>query len=460
MFLRQFLTEYDDSISSELNIDPLGLLVIWSRYGQAIFKNRVSSISNDVRNYTLNLFHHNVIRHLSADDSVVLSSGVGRELGGRKSLAFKQACLIYLENLYTYSMLEAGDGSEGPDTSGVLGVTKGRQRWAASNENPQLGFSLQPKYQVLVRQLSLGVSGRYKTPMIEMGFFDKSYTYDAVDAGQKWNRVDEFVTNQPALSELQQHLLSHLKQLLDTGCKVPELAFSEIPAEIRQLYVKNFFSAAHVGQSSRDFWLGVSELDKGAAGVLLETLDDLLKGGSYGDTSVKEIFAQAKRRLSKDDSEREKFRCIDIVEPFLADVDLLFTLMLTEKSQNLASLQSHWESFDREVSSLPTHAEQLANDERLILPLGETAKYRLRELLALQHCVDFESQVLHLLKYHQTIMSQRGQSPWVRLDANDSLQVQVKQRRKPEDFLPGSWKHHYYIPQFGNLVSGFRGNAV
>ena len=62
MYLEKFLTEYDEGVSSELNLDPLGLQVIWSAYGQKIFKNRISSISNDVRNYTLNLFHHYIVR--------------------------------------------------------------------------------------------------------------------------------------------------------------------------------------------------------------------------------------------------------------------------------------------------------------------------------------------------------------------------------------------------------------
>ena len=56
--LSDLLTEFDERISSELNLDPLGLQVIWSAYGQKIFRNRISSISNDVRNYTLNLFDH------------------------------------------------------------------------------------------------------------------------------------------------------------------------------------------------------------------------------------------------------------------------------------------------------------------------------------------------------------------------------------------------------------------
>jgi hypothetical protein len=62
MYIEKFFTEYDDDVSSQLNLDPLGLQVIWSAYGQEIFKNRISSISNDVRNYTLNLFHHHIVR--------------------------------------------------------------------------------------------------------------------------------------------------------------------------------------------------------------------------------------------------------------------------------------------------------------------------------------------------------------------------------------------------------------
>ncbi len=79
------LTEYDETISSELNVDPLGLLVIWSCYGQDIFRRRISSISNDVRNFTLNLFNHAVIRSLIEDDGVVLGKGLRNDpaYGGR-----------------------------------------------------------------------------------------------------------------------------------------------------------------------------------------------------------------------------------------------------------------------------------------------------------------------------------------------------------------------------------------
>ncbi|SUB73592.1 Uncharacterised protein [Pluralibacter gergoviae] len=64
MYIDRFLTEYDESLTGEMNIDPLGQLVIWSSWGQAIFHSRITSIANDVRQYTLNLLHHSVIREI------------------------------------------------------------------------------------------------------------------------------------------------------------------------------------------------------------------------------------------------------------------------------------------------------------------------------------------------------------------------------------------------------------
>lgn len=46
--LNTLLTEFDESISSKLNADPLGLLVMWPSYRQDIFRRRISSISSDV----------------------------------------------------------------------------------------------------------------------------------------------------------------------------------------------------------------------------------------------------------------------------------------------------------------------------------------------------------------------------------------------------------------------------
>ena len=51
-------TQPDDSLYKEGSLDPLGIQSVWSNYGQEIFQNKLNTISTDVRNYTINLFHH------------------------------------------------------------------------------------------------------------------------------------------------------------------------------------------------------------------------------------------------------------------------------------------------------------------------------------------------------------------------------------------------------------------
>ena len=141
MFLERYLTEYDESLSGESYIDPIGTLVIWSAYGQEIFRNRVNSIANDVRNYTINLFNHHVIRRLIRDETALLSNKLTNVYGGKDTLFFKYACLLYLENLFVFSILKHED-RKGIDSSGVLGITKGRRLWAEKDINLRLVFSV------------------------------------------------------------------------------------------------------------------------------------------------------------------------------------------------------------------------------------------------------------------------------------------------------------------------------
>ena len=38
IFLNQYLTEYDDSLSADSYIDPIGTLIIWSAFGRQVIK--------------------------------------------------------------------------------------------------------------------------------------------------------------------------------------------------------------------------------------------------------------------------------------------------------------------------------------------------------------------------------------------------------------------------------------
>lgn len=464
--LSDLLTEFDERISSELNLDPLGLQVIWSAYGQKIFRNRISSISNDVRNYTLNLFNHWVTKALVEDDAVLLGKGLLHDKAyagrGKDSAAFKQACLIYLENVFAFAMVEV-QADASVQTAGVLGISKARRRWEETDGNPRLVFSPGARAHVLVRQNSLGVSGRYKTPLVEMGFFDGSYDYALPASRPQWQKAQAQMFSQgKPLARLQALVHAHLAELLADVRREPELNFAELPPALKHAFVAAFRSPSWVGAYARDFWLGVTELDQGAPGALYEALkQEWLSDGQVRAQPAEQVFALAAGRASPAAGDRDKLERVRVLEPFLAELDLLLGVMLSAKSQSLTEVLEGWKSLDRDGDTLPRLAEPIEGNAAMREQVSGTAAERLTELLALARGNSVQQQAERLLKYHEKVMNARGQSPWLRLLNGSQLRIDVRIRPLPakEERRVGAWVHQYYVPQFRHLLSGMRGLA-
>jgi hypothetical protein len=462
--LQDILTDFDQRIVSELNLDPLGLQVIWSAYGQKIFRNRISSISNDVRNYTLNLFNHAMIKSLIEDDSAVLGKGLLNEKAyagrGKDSTPFKQACLIYLENLFAYTMVGA-QAQEGVDAGGVLGITKARRRWDESAGNPQLLFSHEARAHVLKRQNSLGVSGRYKTPLVAMKFFDAGYGYALPESRPQWQkaRVQLFSASGP-LVKLQKLVHAHMAELIADGRREPERKFADVPAPLKRAFVSAFRSPAAVGSYARDFWLAVTELDQGAPGALYEVLkQEWLPAGQVQERSAAEVFALATGHRTLAAADQEKLEHVRVLEPFLGELDLLLCVMLSTKSHSLDEVLGSWSALGRNGRTLPDGAARIQAVTAIRTEVAGTAAGRLDELLALACGTDVRQQAERLLKYHSKVMEARSQSPWLRLLDGGQLKIDVRTRPLPEksDRPVGAWVHQYYVPQFRQLLSGLRG---
>ncbi|KRB24757.1 hypothetical protein [Rhizobacter sp. Root16D2] len=458
--LQDVLTEFDDKITSELNVDPLGLQVIWSAYGQKIFRQRISSISNDVRNFTLNLFDHAVTKSLVEDDTMRLGRALlnhpahaGR---GKDSAAFKQACLIYLENLFAFTMVEAQD-RPGVETGGILGIAKARRRWEETRGAPTLLFSADPKAHVLVRQNSLGVSGRYKTPLAEMKFFGPGHDYTLPESQGPWQAAERQLFSTTSLGSLRRQLVGHLQTLLASEEREPRIGFKEVPAPLRKSLVEAFRSRAAVGHQTRNFWLGVTELDRGAPGAIYNVLnDDRLPDGGLPTST---IFDLAARRGSLEPSERDKLNRVRLLEPFLAELDLLLQLVLSAKSQTVDDVLGKWTVLGRGGDTLPKAAARIDAAPDMQLQVAGTAAARLKRLLEISRSSDMRTQVRQLVAYHGSIMEDRRQPPWVRLVREEQLKVDVGTRPLPDESSrpPGAWVHQYYIPQFRNLLLGLRG---
>ncbi|MBY6212366.1 hypothetical protein KUV95_12475 [Microbulbifer agarilyticus] len=455
MDLNQLLTEYDDSLAGDMNVDPLGLLVIWSAFGQDIFRYRVSSISNDVRNYTLNLFHHCLIKELVEDETFTLGKALNATYDIKDSIDFKYACLIYLENLFTYAMV-ARDTDPTVSKEGVLGIVKARGRWSNEDHNPTLLFGHKPESCILVRQTLLGVSGRYKTPLVQMGFFDKGYRYPLASASL-WQKALRLLDTFPVYGAVR----AHLRELLSQGGVKTEIKFNSIPQEVKAGYVETFRSPAVVGGYAKDFWLELSALDQGAAGALYRGLAPAVLQGKKLPSAT--LFAAAVDDKTLTAAEQLKIERIRQLEPFLAELDLMLTLLLSRKNQTLDEAAALWhQEFERNANTLPTACAEVKPLLPLLRARSVTGERRLARLLDVAAAGDIKTQMQALLDYHRSVMDERQQSPWLHLGSDGRLRLDVASREKPkkQDRQPGHWVNHYYIPQFRNLLQGLLGVAA
>ena len=456
LFLERYLTEYDDSLSAASYLDPVGTLIIWSAYGRQVFNNRVNSVSNDVRNYTLNLFHHYLIRQLLLDDEAPLSGSLQRKYLEKDTLHFRQACLVLLENLFVYSVLQHERMDE-VETVGILGISKARRRWEQAEGKPALTFTHEPAGQILVRQLGLGVSGRYKTPLVEIGFFDANYHYSRPSSQPRWEDAQEFFTgkrNTP-LAKLARAAYEFLKECASQRGHGAKLEFvNDVPAELTKAYARAFASPRSVGSYARTFWLQQSGLDTGAAGALYK----VLAADAEGRLGSRQVLEHAlTQELQPDD--RARLWQIAQLEPFLSDCVLLFTLMAAERTHSIADVATHWERSGRDASRLPGLARQLEGYESLPAVKGSEAAGRLVRLKAAANAGDFEQQVCEIARFHAAVMQSRGQPAWLSIDPHGAIKVNARTltRPAPETWPPGAWYNQYYLPQFRALVTGLEG---
>lgn len=458
-FFDRYLTEFDESLSGDSYIDPIGTLIIWSAFGRQVFSNRINSISNDVRNYTLNLFHHFLIRRLVNDDSAILSRSLQKKYHGKDTLHFKQACLIFLENLFVYSILRH-EHMDDVASGGILGITKARRAWEAASGNPTLKFTHEPDGQILVRQLGLGVSGRYKSPLVDIGFFDGSYNYDKPAFLAHWTAAEEFITNGQSemLSKLAFKIYPFLKECVATLNYGGKLGFTDhVPRALTNAYACAFASPVVVGHYARGFWLQQTELDSGAAGALLSVLEtefaDQLDSRGLLEQALQETLQPA---------ERAKLQDIMRLEPFLSDCALLFTLMASERTHTVADVAAQWRRFGRDETRLRQLAEGLKAHASLPAVKGSAAARRLTQLRHIADAEGLDRQIHLLSDYHARIMLVRGQPSWLSVQNDGTIKVNARtvQRPDPEGWPTGAWYNEYYLPQFRSFVSGLQGAVI
>ena len=133
--MKSLFTIPDADLTQESSVDLMGLQVIWTAYGQDIFGEKLTTIANDLRVFTFNLFHNHLIKRIYQDYSEELQEAKSSYKTWQTDLDTKAGLLIFLEDLVTHVFYNNGGDNEDVERLGILGMSKARLLYNSNNED-------------------------------------------------------------------------------------------------------------------------------------------------------------------------------------------------------------------------------------------------------------------------------------------------------------------------------------
>ena len=251
----------------------MGIQPIWTYYGQSIFGERLTTVANDLRIFTFNLFHQHLLYRLYTEHAEDVENAKAYYRDWGNNMDVKTGLLIFLEDVVTWVFYEAKDKEqESVSVLGILGLSKARMAFNASDRNP-IVLHAHKRFGLLKNQLNLGMTGRYKGPMMKMGFFDRAFEIKD-SQNPEWDRVERLMQDWNEALELQDKLLQLITDVLFEAPKKdhPQLLLTDLKAKAiwKKIYAGYLacFGSDQQRRSIRDFWKDKLGLGRGAAASL------------------------------------------------------------------------------------------------------------------------------------------------------------------------------------------------
>lgn len=417
---KNIFTEYDDSLQKSLNIDPMGLSVIWTYFGQRIFNNKISSVALDIRSFNINLFNHFVIATLITDSSLNI-----HELFEKDKKQTIEKLLIVLENMIIWSWHESESNWMESQRKGLLGTSKALSQWIDGKTiNININESFE-KLELLKRQKVLGVNGRYKGSFVQIGFFTNNY--DEYFNKDIFDETKLLIENNTDLKSLYDCIIGFFK----------DMKVEKIPKE---LYKIVFADTNKLAESTKAFWIDKLGFKTDEAKAIYDSVD--LKN----KTTLQEIFKQANK-----ETKFEKLETILNLEPKLSYFNSLFQYLLFCDGLKVDEIEN---SYFKKLNSLDLSSE--------VLVATDSAKERLEQLSKIK---DIKS----IIQYHTEIMLARGHTPWLTMDEiTNKIKVEISRRGSQEEvetklaseIKDQSWIHNYYLWSVESIKRGLENEAL
>ena len=422
MKFNNIFTQYDECIEKTLEIDPIGLSVIWTHFGQEIFKNKISSVALDLRSFNINLFNHFVIKNLINNSSLAVQSLFDNDM----QEAVEKLTII-LENMLIWSWKE-NQQEWGESKKGLLGTSKAISKWEDDDINLNVKSKID-KLELLKRQKTLGVNGRYKGSFVNIGFFTSNYNIDTYFE-KDFNLIKSIVDNNINLSKLYKALIEFFQK--------EQLNVADISDELTGLFTNVFKDVEELSIETKSFWLKNLDFEIDDAKIIY---DDLDINKELTPSYVYNIFYNSNKKDSS-----PKLELILDLEPKLSYIDAVLNYLLFLDGKRIDEISGS--VYFNNINQLSFYKEI---DE---IKISCGAKERLTKL-------DKINSIETLINYHVNIMESRGHSPWITLNdgvintnikkTNEKKDIE-KKLKLPFDQMP--WIHDYYISSVFNIKKG------
>jgi hypothetical protein len=447
-------SDLDNSIIADGSQDPMGLRIIWTSIGGKIFGNKLNTISTDIRLYTINLFHHHLIRTYEQNHEDKISNLVGSGIYHSKQ-DVRDGLIIFLECLMTLSVRSAKDLDIAEGITTVLGMVKLGRIIANNPNDTRLRFiELNRSKGILSRQYALGVHGRHKGPFVEMGLLNP---HDYYLDQQLWNRVNTLFQTEQRWKNLQDVLLPVLDRLISQ--RLPKSGSLSLPVkdtiteDLVIRYVDCLQPEVYCKPSTIRFWEESLGLHEGAAGNLYQSLKQLRDK----QCAYQEVINLALKSWSG--NEKEYVEAIIAVEPFLTFIDKVSRRMLLRGTTSadcpeLIAFAQQW--FSKTTFSIQAIEPYLTNNY-----FDAESLSRLKKLISIYQQFaasdDYTGFFRALIDYHKALMDRRGNVPWLSVSSKNELthnRPLIYNKELAEELQKPTWVNNYYLSTLNSLYNG------
>lgn len=445
-------TEYDDAIFSDGSIDPMGLRIIWTSLGNKIFQNKLNTISTDIRYYTLNLFHHYVIRQCESQFDDKMINLISRPpYNNRQDL--HDGIIIFLESLLAHAVVAGNIDDEQPENSSVPGTAKLK---GLINNRPTdkrvTHLSVDRKEGILVRHNLLGIHGRHKGPFQQMGIFNKSNYYQNLNFWDEASVLFDKSTWKSLANDLISIINAKILSIKNHAStpikiKVSDVLSRDLISSYWQVLNNNNFKE----KQFVSFWekqLGILE---GAAGILYKEFINAADRDDYESI--------IKSSSNKGSAETNKYlKAICKIEPLLTCIEKVINRLL---KRGTSQINSELEDFMKRWLNRRTINLSYINTYMNSAYLSPEALLRLRKLSAIYFdCKDKADPILFVQKiiaFHTELMDGRGNPPWISIGKKSAITLH-NSFNYSDDYLKfletDAWVNSYYLPTVKSLYEG------